>query len=72
VLKEQSLKDTFVLVHKLEKYGALTEEIKSKLNKKFGDKTTYFSEWSKSIDSLSQTEWGHWWLSEYDRLREEK
>jgi hypothetical protein len=71
VLKAPTLNDTFKIVHKLESYGALTEDLKTKLNEKYGTHTTYFGDWQKTIDELPKTEWSDWWLSESDRIRED-
>lgn len=55
ILKQDNLKEVFTLAHKLEKTGNLTEDIRAKLNEKFQDRTTYFGNWSKSIDELPTT-----------------
>lgn len=59
-------------MHKLESFGAFTDDLKVKLNEKYGTKTTYFGDWSKSIEDLPKSEWSDWWLSESDRIREDE
>lgn len=46
--------------------------IQGKLCERVGNRTSYFGNWRNDVEKLPETTWTMWWLSEDDRLREEK